>query len=49
MPLVWVVLSFALVRHDCISEGATARLITKLSEFFSRAEARLIEIAALSS
>jgi hypothetical protein len=38
--------SFALVRHDCISDGATARLITRMSEFFSRAEAQLVAITS---
>jgi hypothetical protein len=37
-------LSFALVRHNCISDGASARLVTRLSEFFSRAEVRLTEL-----
>jgi hypothetical protein len=37
---------FALVRHHCITDGASARLVTKLSDFISRAEARLRQLAA---
>jgi hypothetical protein len=37
---------FALVRHHCITDGASARLVTRLSDFISHAEARLRQLAA---
>jgi hypothetical protein len=37
---------FALVRHHCITDGASARLVTRLSDFVSRAEARLRQLSA---
>jgi len=33
--------ALTLVRHDCIVDGATARLVAKLCDFFSAATLRL--------
>jgi hypothetical protein len=33
--------ALTLVRHDCIVDGATARLVAKLCDFFSAATQRL--------
>jgi len=38
--------AFALVRHDCTDGVATARLVRKLSAFFSNASIRLAQIMA---
>ena len=38
--------AFALVRHHCIVDGATARLVTKLSALLTYAERRLRKLSA---
>lgn len=38
--------AFTLVRHDCRVEEASARLVMKLSDFFSKASIRLAQIMA---
>ena len=41
--------AFALVRHDCSVDGATFRLVQKLSDFFSKASMQLAKIMASSN
>ena len=37
--------ALALVRHDCVTDGATARLVLRLSDFLGKATRRLAEIS----
>ena len=38
--------ALTLVRHDCIVDGATARLVGRLSDFFAAASVRLDSLHA---
>ena len=38
--------TLALSRHSCFGDGATARLLARMFEFFANAEGRLMAMAA---
>ena len=40
--------SLALVRHDCMTDGATTRLVLRLSDFFAKASLRLVHVRGTS-